>query len=111
MVVCVGGCPCVFTGKHPALKVVRWEMSVRVTEKHSFRLDGIRHVFHLPAEFRTNSHHHRFHCARTRFNRRRLAAVRALCEVTAMRGAPFGSGNSSLGQSQQDLAQEAGRYR
>ena len=84
-------------------------MSVRVTEKHSFRLDGIRHVFHLPAEFRTNSHHRQFHFARTRFNRR-LAAVRALSEVTAMRGAPFGRGNSSLGQSQQDLAQETSRY-
>ena len=86
-----------FNGKHPALKGVRWEMSVRVTEKHSFRLGGIRHVFHLPAEFRANSHHHWFHFVRTRFNGRRLAAVRALSEVTAMRGAPFGRGNSSLG--------------
>lgn len=85
-------------------------MSVRVTEKHSFRLDGISHVFHLPAEFRTNSHHHRFHFVRTRFNGRRLAAVRALSEVTAMRGAPFGRGNSSLGQSQQDFAREASRH-
>lgn len=99
-----------FNGKHPALKGVRWEMSVRVTEKHSFRVDGIRHVFHLPAEFRADSHHHRFHFVHRRFNGRRLAAVRALSEVTAMRGAPFGRGNSSLGQLQQDLAHEASRY-
>ena len=30
-------------------------MSVKVTEKYSLRWVGPRHVFHLPAEFRTNS--------------------------------------------------------
>ena len=41
VLLCVGGCACVFNSKHPTLKGVRLEIPVKLTDKYSLRRGGI----------------------------------------------------------------------